>query len=171
MTISDSTYRSYPKIEKFMCKRPSLIYLPNQLLKSTCGADQLREKVGLSHLGTRNIFPLDYVEAHLCLRNADMNDKNSNRTGWFSPAIFYSEAVELLNDLHNIQKNRDANYPMFMELLEVEFPKGIIVKSLASNSDDLRPLFEPNEDTLCGQRKEDSTLNELYASQKRQDDF
>lgn len=55
--------------------------------------------------------------------------QEQKRTGRFSTEMFYSEAMEFLNDLENIRKARASKYPSLVEFLEAKLPKGAVKKA------------------------------------------
>lgn len=102
-----------------MRKRPLLFDLLKKIFHSSYGTENLKVQLRLSNKNARHLFPLDDIEAQLCLPAADVNFKNSKRNFWFSKAKFYSVTSDLFNDLENFQKVRAAKYETFVEFLEV----------------------------------------------------
>lgn len=98
VTKRDSTYYRYARILKFMREHPSLIDFITQLLHVSYGTDDLKFQPGLIHVDSRNLFPLEDLNAQFFLRATNMNVKNSKRTGRFSTVMFYSKYVSLRND-------------------------------------------------------------------------
>lgn len=130
VTKSNLTYKRYERISKIMRERPWIVGFLKRFLHASYGTDHLNVQIGLIHLKSIHLFPLEEVKETLCLPEADMKVKNAKQTGRLNTEMFYSEAVALLNDLENEKKARDAKNPTLVEFLEVKVPKGTVKKPL-----------------------------------------